>query len=55
MDVRKFFPIQHARTQKAMVGRPDLSIQELTLRDVTEEQLGLRPRPGFNSFAWLLI
>lgn len=54
MDFREFFLSQHARTHAAEVGRPDLSTQDLTLRDVTEEQIKLRPRPGFNSLAWLL-
>jgi hypothetical protein len=54
MDVREFFLSQHARTHAAEVGRPDLSTQDLTLRDVTDEQIRLRPRPGFNSLAWLL-
>jgi hypothetical protein len=54
MDVRESFLIQHAHTHAAEVGRPDLSTQDLTLRDVREEQMKLRPRPGFDSLAWLL-
>ncbi len=54
MDFRELFLTQHARTHAAKVGRPDLSTQDLVLRDVTDEQMRLRPQSGFNSLAWLL-
>jgi len=54
MDFRELFLAQHAQTHTAKVGRPDLSMQDLVLRDVIEEQMCLRPQSGFNSLAWLL-
>ena len=46
MDFHELFLTQHARTHTAEVGRPDLSVQDTVLRDVTDEQMRLRPRPG---------
>ena len=53
MDFRELFLAQHARAHAPELGHPDFSIQELLLRDITEEQLRARPLPGFNSLAWL--
>lgn len=54
MDFRELVLTQHARIHAAEVGRPDLSVQDLILRDVTDKLMRLRPRPGFNSLAWLV-
>jgi hypothetical protein len=54
MDLYELLLAQHARTHAAEVGRPDLSIQDLVLRDVPQEQMRLRPRSDLNSLAWLL-
>jgi len=54
MDFRELFLSQHARAHAFEVGRPDFSTQEQILRDLSEEQLSLRPHPAFNSIAWLL-
>jgi hypothetical protein len=53
-DFRELLLTQHAGTHAPDVGRPDLSIQDLVLRDVADEQMRLRPQSGFNSLAWLL-
>jgi hypothetical protein len=52
MDFRELFLAQHGRTHTAEVAAPDLSVQDLILKDVTSAQIRLRPRPGFNSLAW---
>lgn len=39
MDFRELLLIQHARIHAAEVGRPDLSSQDLVLRDMTDEQM----------------
>lgn len=54
MDSRELLLTQHARIHAAEIGRPDLSVQDLVLRDVTNEQMRLRPRSDLNSLAWLL-
>lgn len=53
MEFRELFLAQHGRTHTAEVAEPDLSVQDLILKDVTSAQIRLRPRPGFNSLAWL--
>ena len=53
MDLHELILTQHARLHAAEVGRPDLSIQDYVLSDVTEAQMRLRPLPGSNSLAWL--
>lgn len=52
MDFRELFLAQHGRTHAAAVAEPDLSVQDLILRDVTTAQIRSRPRPDFNSLAW---
>ncbi|UCC86579.1 MAG: DinB family protein [Anaerolineales bacterium] len=54
MDFRELFLAQHARAHSAEVGHPDFSVQDLILRDLTDEHLRVRPLPGLNSLAWLL-
>src|SRR5437868_11897107 len=54
MDFRDVLLAQHARAHTAAVGGADLSSQDNMLRGVTEEQMRVRPQPGFNSLAWLL-
>lgn len=53
MDFRELFLMQHARAHAMRTASPDLSVQDNTLRDATEEQIRTRPQPGFNSMAWL--
>ena len=53
MDFRDLFLAQHARAHAPEVGQPDFSIQDLILRDLTDEHLRARPQAGFNSLAWL--
>lgn len=54
MDFRTLLLAQHARIHVAEVGGTDLSLQDIVLRDVTDEQMRVRPQPGFNSLAYLL-
>jgi hypothetical protein len=54
MDFRELVRAQHARAHTREVGDADFSVQDVLLRDVTEEQMRQRPGPGVNSLAWLL-
>lgn len=54
MDFHELVLTPHARAHTAEVGQPDFSIQDYLLRDLGDEQLRVRPLPGFNSLAWLL-
>lgn len=43
---------QHARNHGTEVGRPDMPTQDGVVRDVSHEQMRLRPQLGINSLAW---
>lgn len=53
MDFRELFLIEHARTHAAGTANAEMSVQDNVLRGTTEEQIRMRPQPGFNSLAWL--
>lgn len=54
MDSHELLLAEHAHIHTPEVGKPDLSLQDLVLRDVSHGQMRLRPQPGFNSLAWLV-
>ena len=54
MDFRDLARLQHARAHAASTANAEISTQDNMLRDASEEQIRSRPRPGFNSMAWLL-
>jgi hypothetical protein len=54
MDPRDLFLLQHSAMHTVNVGGNKASAAERVLKDLTEEQLRLRPREDLNSIAWIL-
>ncbi len=55
MDAVDLFLLEHARTHSAALGTDaPLSVEDVLLRGLTDDQLRTSPQPGLNSIAWVL-